>query len=190
MLQSRSSTGLGGRSNLHIRVHLLLRLRGSPPRQRVSELRRRARSSPATSCGAAFEVPGVHRTGPQVEWMRFVSPRRIEPPLEGKSLVISVRAKPRSSVGALEQDAAGTWIARLRSSPVDGKANEELIALVARHFGCARSCVSIVSGTTARLKRVRVSATTGDPTRSAQPPARPDRPPAALGHPSARRPRA
>lgn len=74
------------------------------------------------------------------------------------SFVITVRAKPRSSVSALEQDATGTWIARLRSSPVDGKANEELVALVARHFGCPRSAVSVISGATARLKLVRIPA--------------------------------
>ncbi|MBS0325497.1 MAG: DUF167 domain-containing protein [Proteobacteria bacterium] len=72
---------------------------------------------------------------------------------------MSVRAKPRSPGAALERDATGTWVARLRSSPVDGKANAELIALVAKHFGCARSCVSVISGATARLKRVRISAT-------------------------------
>ena len=71
--------------------------------------------------------------------------------------VISVRAKPRSSVGSIEQDAAGTWVARLKASPVDGKANEELVALVAKHFGCARSSVAIISGATARLKLVRIT---------------------------------
>jgi uncharacterized protein (TIGR00251 family) len=81
------------------------------------------------------------------------------PSVEG-SFVIDVRAKPRSSVSALEQDAAGTWVARLRSPPVDGKANAELIAVVARHFGCARSCVAVISGSKARLKRVRISGTT------------------------------
>ena len=83
----------------------------------------------------------------------------VRQPSVPQSLVITVRAKPRSSVSALEQDAGGTWVARLRSSPVDGKANAELIALVAKHFGCARSCISVVSGATARLKLVRISST-------------------------------
>jgi len=80
-------------------------------------------------------------------------------PVVRQSFVITVRAKPRSSVSALEREAAGNWVARLRSSPVDGKANAELIALVAKHFGCARSSVSVVSGATARLKLVRISGT-------------------------------
>jgi len=60
-------------------------------------------------------------------------------------------------VSTLEPGTSGIWLARLRSPPVDGKANAELIALIAGHFGCSRSCVSVVSGATARLKRVRIS---------------------------------
>lgn len=74
-----------------------------------------------------------------------------------RSLVITVRAKPRSSVASLERDDGGGWIARLRSSPVDGKANAELIGLVAKHFGCTRASVAIVSGASARLKLVKIS---------------------------------
>ena len=37
----------------------------------------------------------------------------------------------------------------------------EAVKLVAKHFGCARSCVTVVSGATARLKLVRVSGTAG-----------------------------
>ena len=86
--------------------------------------------------------------------------RRARPSSVTESFVITVRAKPRSSVSALEPENPGTWVARLRSSPVDGKANTELIALVAKHFGCARSCVAVISGATARLKLVRISGTT------------------------------
>jgi uncharacterized protein YggU (UPF0235/DUF167 family) len=39
---------------------------------------------------------------------------------------------------------------------VDGKANEELIALVASHFGCRKSEVVIKSGASGRLKRLAV----------------------------------
>ena len=73
------------------------------------------------------------------------------------SFVIAVRAKPRSHISSLELESSGTWVARLRSSPVDGKANAELIALVARHFGCPKSGVSVVSGASARLKHVKIA---------------------------------
>jgi len=56
----------------------------------------------------------------------------------------------------LEQELEGTWLARLKAPPVDGKANAELIKLVARQFGCARSAVSIRSGAGSRTKLVKI----------------------------------
>lgn len=68
-----------------------------------------------------------------------------------------VRVKPRARVSTLVQQPDGSWIAQLRSPPVDGKANEELIALVAQHLGCRRAAVEIVRGATARTKLLRVT---------------------------------
>jgi len=50
----------------------------------------------------------------------------------------------------------GTWVAKLKSPPVDGKANAELIALVAEHFKCGKAAVSIKSGASGRMKLVKV----------------------------------
>lgn len=71
--------------------------------------------------------------------------------------IIQVKAKPNSRVSMLSQQADGTWLAQLKAVPVDGKANAELVELVARHFGCPKSAVSIKSGAGARLKRVVVA---------------------------------
>jgi uncharacterized protein (TIGR00251 family) len=72
--------------------------------------------------------------------------------------LIEIRVKPRARVSALHPAATGAWTAELKSPPVDGRANDELIALVARHFGCARARVSIRSGAAARTKLVRIEA--------------------------------
>jgi len=69
---------------------------------------------------------------------------------------IAVRVKPNSRVSRLEQTEGGAWLAQLKSPPIDGKANEELLALVARHFGCRKSAVSLKSGASARTKLVRI----------------------------------
>ena len=71
---------------------------------------------------------------------------------------IQIKVKPNSRASLLEQKEDGTWVAQLKSPPVDGKANEELIALVAKHFGCKKTAVEIRSGATGRLKLVRVEA--------------------------------
>lgn len=72
------------------------------------------------------------------------------------STVLQIKVKPQSRVSALSQSEDGQWLAQIKSLPVDGKANEELIALVAKQFGCAKSKVSIKSGAASRLKLVRI----------------------------------
>jgi uncharacterized protein (TIGR00251 family) len=70
--------------------------------------------------------------------------------------VIQVKVKPNARVSTLEPSEGGGWLARLRSPPVDGRANEELVALVARQFQCPKSAVSIKSGASGRMKLVRI----------------------------------
>jgi len=70
--------------------------------------------------------------------------------------VIQVKVKPRARASAFVEEAPGLWSAQLKSPPVDGKANEELIALVAKQFGCRKSAVSIKSGASGRTKLVRI----------------------------------
>jgi len=69
---------------------------------------------------------------------------------------IHVKVKPRARISLLTPEEGGGWVAQLKSPPVDGKANEELIALVARHFGCRKSAVSIRSGASSRTKVVQI----------------------------------
>ena len=70
--------------------------------------------------------------------------------------VIQVRVKPNARVSVLEEKADGTWLAQIKSPPVDGKANEELIALIAKRFGCRKADVSIKAGGAGRLKLVQL----------------------------------
>lgn len=69
---------------------------------------------------------------------------------------IQIRVKPGSSVSSLEQGDDGAWTAKVKSQPVDGKANKELIALVAQVFGCRKANVQIRSGSSGRTKLVRI----------------------------------
>jgi uncharacterized protein (TIGR00251 family) len=69
---------------------------------------------------------------------------------------IQVKVKPNARSSSLEEAGDGLWLAHLKSPPVDGKANEELVALVARQFGCPKVAVTIKSGASGRLKLVRI----------------------------------
>lgn len=75
----------------------------------------------------------------------------------GARKIIQVKVKPNARISSLEEPAGGgPWQARLKSPPVDGKANKELIALVAERFGCRKSAVSIKSGAAGRMKLVQI----------------------------------
>lgn len=70
--------------------------------------------------------------------------------------VIQVKVKPNARVSAFQPGEGGIWLAQLKSAPVDGKANAELVALVARHFQCHKASVTIKSGASGRMKLVRI----------------------------------
>ena len=65
--------------------------------------------------------------------------------------------KPGSRKSELVQLADGSWLAQLKSPPVDGKANAELVALVAARFGLRKTQVTIRSGAGGRLKLLQLA---------------------------------
>jgi uncharacterized protein (TIGR00251 family) len=70
---------------------------------------------------------------------------------------LSLKVKPQARESRLEQLADGTWLAQVKAPPVDGKANKEVIALVATHFGVRAAQVTIKSGAGGRMKLVTVN---------------------------------
>ena len=72
------------------------------------------------------------------------------------AITMRVKVKPGAKRSSLEQEQDGSWVARVKSPPVDGRANEELVTLIARQFGCRRSAVRIRVGASGRMKLVSV----------------------------------
>lgn len=72
------------------------------------------------------------------------------------TITLEITVKPNARVSALEQQVDGSWRASLKAPPVDGRANAELIALLAKHFGCPKAAVEIRTGASGRRKRVRI----------------------------------
>jgi uncharacterized protein (TIGR00251 family) len=71
---------------------------------------------------------------------------------------LSVKVKPNSRSSKLEVgESDEPWTAWLKSPPVDGKANQELITLVARHFGCQKAGVQIKHGQNSRIKLLEIT---------------------------------
>ena len=72
------------------------------------------------------------------------------------ALRFAVRVQPRSSRSAVEGVHGGALKVRLTAPPVDGAANEALVALLADELGVPRRSVRIVGGETSRTKIVEV----------------------------------
>lgn len=71
-------------------------------------------------------------------------------------VILQVKVKPRARVSELTQAADGTWVAKLKAAPVDGKANKELVGLVVQRFQCRNAAVTIKAGASGRTKLVVV----------------------------------
>ena len=70
--------------------------------------------------------------------------------------LLEVRVRPNARESSLEQAPDGRCLAKLKAATIEGRANDELLGLVARHFGLRRSQLSIRSGASGRLKRVQI----------------------------------
>lgn len=66
---------------------------------------------------------------------------------------LQVKVKPNAREDRLSLGDDGIWLAQIKAPPVDGKANQALIALIAAHFGVRKNQVVLKSGASSRLKR-------------------------------------
>ena len=74
---------------------------------------------------------------------------------------LAVRVTPRGGRDAVEgwtRDEAGRLVLKVRvaAAAADGQANAAVIALLAKALGRPKSALSLLSGQTARLKRISV----------------------------------
>jgi uncharacterized protein (TIGR00251 family) len=67
-----------------------------------------------------------------------------------------VKVKPNAKQQKIEELADGSLSVHLKSPPVDGKANEELIKLLAKNFDVPKSSIRIKSGATFRQKLIEI----------------------------------
>jgi uncharacterized protein (TIGR00251 family) len=72
-------------------------------------------------------------------------------------VTFNVRVIPRSSRSEIVGEHDGALKVKLSSPPVDGAANDELIRLLAKSFGVARSDVEVIAGHTSRSKKVCIA---------------------------------
>ena len=72
-------------------------------------------------------------------------------------IIFKVRVLPKSSKSEIVGEIDGALKIKLKSPPVKGAANAELIKLLSKTFLVSKSEIEIVSGETSKTKRLRVT---------------------------------
>ena len=70
---------------------------------------------------------------------------------------VSVKVQPRASKNDVIDNKDGSFKVYLKSAPTDGKANKELIALLADYFKVKKQGINIITGNRSRKKIVEIS---------------------------------
>ncbi|ELS02774.1 hypothetical protein Xen7305DRAFT_00024920 [Xenococcus sp. PCC 7305] len=70
---------------------------------------------------------------------------------------IQVQVKPNFKKQSIKEDSDGFLVIRLKSPPVDDKANKELIAISAKKYQASKSQIIILSGTTNKHKVIEIN---------------------------------
>jgi uncharacterized protein (TIGR00251 family) len=75
-----------------------------------------------------------------------------------KTIRITIKVKPNSRTSKLEAgEGDAPWTVWLKSPPIDGKANRELINMVTKHFGCKKANINIKHGLNSRSKVLEIN---------------------------------
>ncbi|MBW1690164.1 MAG: DUF167 domain-containing protein [Deltaproteobacteria bacterium] len=69
--------------------------------------------------------------------------------------VLKVTVLPRSSINKVVGFEGDTLKLKVKSAPVDGLANRDLIALLSKHLKIAKGRMEIVSGHSSRIKIIK-----------------------------------
>jgi uncharacterized protein len=80
---------------------------------------------------------------------------------------LAIRVQPRAKRDEVAGERGGAVVIRVVAPPVDGKANEAAIRLIAARVGVPRSAIRIVRGESARDKLVRIDGLSADEARAA-----------------------
>ena len=69
---------------------------------------------------------------------------------------VQVTVKPKSKVQKLIEIEENSFVAHLKSMAIEGKANAELVQLLARKFDVPKTRIDIVRGENSRIKLVEI----------------------------------
>ncbi len=71
-------------------------------------------------------------------------------------LKLHVKVKANASQNSIQASEDGTYLIRIKAAPIDGAANDAIIAYLAKLFNLAKSGVQIIKGHTAPHKVIQL----------------------------------
>ncbi|HJW48911.1 MAG TPA: DUF167 domain-containing protein [Candidatus Limnocylindria bacterium] len=75
---------------------------------------------------------------------------------EGERVIFTIRVTPRASANAVGGERDGALLVRVTAAPVEGKANDAVVELLAKALDVPPSEVHLEQGAAARTKRMSV----------------------------------
>jgi len=76
---------------------------------------------------------------------------------DGERVSFAVRLTPRAAANAVAGERDGALLVRVTAPPVEGRANDALVVLLAKALDLPRGAVRVEQGTASRMKRVSVT---------------------------------
>ncbi len=70
---------------------------------------------------------------------------------------IKLKVVPKSSMNLVETEMDGSLRVKLTSPPEKGKANKQLIEILAKHYNVKKSDIKILKGETSKTKIVEIN---------------------------------
>lgn len=70
---------------------------------------------------------------------------------------LAILVKPNARHEKVEEIEAGVLKVSVKSPPSEGKANEAVIAVLAKHFGVSKSAVTLLHGAKGKKKLVEIN---------------------------------
>ncbi len=72
------------------------------------------------------------------------------------TIIFDVKVVPRSSKSEIVGELGGALKIKLKSPPVDGAANAELIKVLSKTFGISKNEIEIIGGQTSKDKKIKI----------------------------------
>ncbi|MGH9765545.1 MAG: DUF167 domain-containing protein, partial [Blastocatellia bacterium] len=78
------------------------------------------------------------------------------------AVIFEIRVQPRASRSEIVGEHDGSLKVKVTAPPLDGRANDECVKLIADTLKVQRGSIEIIAGETSRTKVVRVKGVTGE----------------------------